>query len=107
MEKEEFEEKVNLNWSKPKEEHANPEFIKYCDDFFENRAGTKLFGNGKKQLAKYIFYKDQINFNKFYKEYSEGKDDYLKFDVENELVILYYDNEGWLLHNVMLITNEN
>ena len=31
----------------------------------------------------------------------------MKFDVENELVILYYDNEAWVDHNVMLITNEN
>ena len=69
----------------------------------------KSFDWSVKQLGKYFYYKDQINFDKFYKEYLNGSLENMQFDIENEYVILYYDNEGQLNwsnnHNVILMTS--
>ena len=109
MDVQQFEETVKSLWNKPVEELVNPELIKYCDSFIKDRSKyrSKMLDWSYKQLGKSFYYKDQINFDKFYKEYLNGKNEYLKFDLENEFVILYYDNEGKLNHNVMLLTNEN
>ncbi len=93
-----FKNKIVELWTKPIDEKLEYSgLIKYCDTFFENRKKTK-----------WIYYKDQINFKKFHKQFTEGRDNYLnEFDLENEIVLFYYDNDGWADHNVMLFTNKN
>ena len=55
MELEEFENKIRSLWEKPIDELENPEFIKYCENYFETSNDIGFF-----------YYKDQINFKKFH-----------------------------------------
>ena len=108
MQYEEFENKIRYLWNKPIEQLENPEFIKYCDKFFEDETFLDSHFGESNLLNEYIYFKHQINLNKFHEQYMKEPRNF-DFDIENEIVLFLYDNEAFFESNkcVMLITNKN